>query len=278
MSMSDIGIYKCEACGHNIARGRLTCANCGSASPLGVGESICDYDFYLSLAEDASPETLRNLEACIDILHDFATPVAAIYSGNEVVAEVKINDFHRFYDKFCSHSKHYYKKYTVLKEGVVLYVTHHVVDKDTSFDRFVAIESGIITVCEINSDASFYIQAKIDVNRDLNTHDRRSEQLELQISKLENMKLAVESRLKYVNLMEGFLKDEEEKYVVWEKKSWLGKKLSKKPNVDVRRNVFVLALEAYDVAKKDLESKMQYIVNLKKEIAALEETLGLRNK
>ena len=64
----------------------------------------------------------------------------------------------------------------------------------------------------------------------------------------------------------------------WEKKSWLGKKFSRKPNIEKVMSLHSMTLEVCEAKRLVVKRELEYINTLETEIAKLEETLGLRDE
>lgn len=278
MSISEASIHKCGSCGHNIARGRLTCSNCGAASPLGEGESICNYDYYLKCGE-SNAEGLRNT---LYDLYRFATKVTNFYSGNEVIGEAKMNDFEQYHKRVTerkSRGGSWGRGIVMgLKPNIRLFMTHHKVDKDTSFDRFIAIEDAVLIICEVNSIARMYFQAVTDVTINLELLNRKREHLESRPARLRDLKIWVAASLEHKDAVAAKLLLVENRLAKWEKRSWLGKVLFSRPNIAKALNSHTAASEAYEEKQRMIEKELKYINSLEEEIAKLEETLGLRDE
>lgn len=276
MSISEISIHKCTSCGHNIARGRLTCNNCGAASPLGDGESLCNYDYYL----ECDKRGVERLSEVLNNLYSFATKVTNFYSGNEVTGEAKMNDFEQYYSEITKIQKGGWARsnYRILEPTIRLFMTHHVINKDTAFDRFIAIEDGVLMICEINSIARMYFQAIHDVQLDLEVLERKKGYLELRPLRLEEARNMVAASLTQKDAAAARLLLAENRLAKWEKKSWLGKMFSRKPNIEKVMSLHSMTLEVYEAKRLVVKRELEYINTLKTEIVKLEETLGFRDK
>jgi len=276
MSISEMSIHKCTSCGHNIARGRLTCNNCGAASPLGDSESLCNYDHYLE-CDESGAERLTKL---LDDLYSFATKVTEFYSGNEVTGEAKMNNFEHYYSKITTTERSTWARgsYSILKPTIRLFMTHHVIDKDTAFDRFIAIEDGVLMICEINSIARMYFEAIIDVKDNLYNLSRKRQHLEMRPARLNELKILAAATLKHKDAAAARLLLAENRLAKWEKRSWLGRKCHRKPNIEKVIKSYDVALEEYNRKERAIEKELRYADSFKEEIARLEETLGLRDE
>ena len=172
MSLANADLEKCESCGHLIARGRLTCGNCGAAASRIV--SIGDYNYYLRVPSWG----LRVASETLTRLYQRAKNVDRFFTGNDIIGEIHVSDFVEFFkmmtfDIECSDDYEVYNRQW--KEGLQLYRIYVTISKDVSIYRFIAILDGTITVCEINQDATADIDERLKIKNRQDEKERKEE-------------------------------------------------------------------------------------------------------
>jgi hypothetical protein len=152
--MSTLGVHKCESCGHLIGRGRLTCSHCGAAASIKT-ELTAGIDFYKTISGD-----FETHHKALTNLFYYSVNVNTFLSGNDVTAEVQFENFLDFWHEISTRKSTRYSFHRERREGVRLFQSLIEVSKDVKFFRFIAVDKGILYLCEINSKARNYLDKK----------------------------------------------------------------------------------------------------------------------
>lgn len=213
-SMNTLGVHKCESCGHLIGRGRLTCSHCGAAASIKT-ELTAGIDFYKTINEDFEKyyEALRQL-------FYYSVNVNTFFSGNDVTAEVQFENFLDFWKeisirKHTSHGTHESKR-----DGVRLFKSFIKVSKDVSFFRFIAVDKGILYLCEINAEAKSYLSEKKFEEQKAKQARKTDRKIKELNSILSNYKIDLEYKQAKKLELEEAIKE-------WKSKSWLERRKTK---------------------------------------------------
>jgi len=250
-SVSEIGLSKCESCGHLIDRGRLTCRNCGAVSP--VKQVITNIDFYKTIRFEAWKylSVLRQL-------HDSATEVD-VFIANDVLGEAHMSDFKKFWKSISLTQKSGAWRndvWTSLRVDVKLFKTLIEIDKNMSFYRFVAIQDNFLTVCEINIKAGEYLDNRAveeRIERDIRGFERSIEEDEKEIVKQEAL-LEVQN----AERLEVLAKIDE-----WHKLSWFKKRKERCLSIQALNQKILLTKEYIGKCASRIEEEEEKLEKLK---------------
>lgn len=161
MSMANVDLENCDSCGHLIARGRLTCNNCGASAPK--PELVGNYNFYQTIIP-SSRNYLISVKCTLERIFDRAIIIDRFFTGNDVIGEVHISNFMTFFNELTSgQNNRGVSGYKGWLDALQLYRVDIVIDKDTIIHRFIGVLNGTIRVCEINSLARGYVDDLIAI-------------------------------------------------------------------------------------------------------------------
>ena len=213
-SMNTLGVHKCESCGHLIGRGRLTCSHCGAAASIKT-ELTAGIDFYKTISE--------GFEKYYDALRQlfyYSVNVNTFFSGNDVTAEVQFENFLDFWKEISVTKHRNYREYKTKRDDVRLFKSYIKVNKDVSFFRFIAVDKGILYLCEINAEAEKYLSEKKFEEQNA----RRARKTDRKIKELNSILSNHKTDLEYKQAKKLEL---EESIKEWKSKSWLERRKTK---------------------------------------------------
>lgn len=209
-SISELGLHKCDSCGHLIGRGRLTCSHCGAAASIKT-ELTAGIDFYKIIKEDFE----QYYDALVD-LFDYSTNVNTFFSGNDITAEIQFENFSDFWREISIRVDGRYGHYSKRREGVRLFRSLIKVSKDVSFFRFIAVDKSILYLCEVNTEARNYLDKKVhkaQQARQKREADRKIKDLN---GVLDRYRISLESKQAEKLELEEVIEE-------WNSKSWMGR-------------------------------------------------------
>lgn len=152
-SVSKLGVFECSSCGHLIGRGRLTCSHCGAAAPVKT-VLTAGITFYKTINRD-----FENHHGALSQLLYLSTKINTIFPGNDVTIEIQFENFLDFWQEISART-YSHREVRHVRKSVRLFQSLIKIDKDVSFFRFIAVDGGILYLCEVNTKAESYLSEK----------------------------------------------------------------------------------------------------------------------